>query len=112
MRDLVRRPWPKALVAVAAGSASLLAVVSPALAADTVAPVVAPAAFAAPPNGNNNWRISVPQTLNLTATDDVAVSKLQYSLDGGVAWIDAPITAGPAASAAAALAQEGNTSVR
>ena len=33
----------------------------------------APATFAAPPNGNNNWRITAPQTLNLSATDDVAV---------------------------------------
>ena len=32
-------------------------------AADTVAPVVAPATFAAPPDGNNNWRITKPQTL-------------------------------------------------
>src|SRR4051812_49660183 len=112
MRDSSRRPWPTALSAILAGSALSLAVVSPAMAADTVAPVVAPAAFAAPPNGNNNWRITAPQTLNLSATDDVAVSKLQYSLDGGVTWIDAPVTAGPAASAPAAISQEGNTTVR
>src|SRR6476660_6639853 len=78
MRDLVRRT---ALVALAAGSVSGLAVASPALAADTVPPA-ATAAFAAPPNGNNNWRITAPQTLNVSATDDVAVAKVQYSLDG------------------------------
>ncbi|MDA0160779.1 ThuA domain-containing protein [Solirubrobacter ginsenosidimutans] len=89
-----------------------MAVVSPALAADTVAPVVAPAAFSAPPNGNSNWRITAPQTLTLSATDDVAVSKFQYSLDGGATYVDVPVTAGPAATASVPLSQEGNTSVR
>src|SRR4051794_36387498 len=111
-RESSRRPWPAVLQAVVAGSALSLAVASPAIAADTVAPVVAPAAFAATPNGNNNWRITAPQTLNLSATDDVAVSKLQYSLDGGVTWIDAPITAGPSAASSVLLSQEGNTTVR
>ncbi len=112
MRDLVRRPWTRALLAVATGTASLSAVVTPALAADTVAPVVAPGAFAAPPNGNNNWRITAPQTLTLSATDDVAVSKFQYSLDGGATYVDVPVTAGPTATANVPLSQEGNTTVR
>src|ERR1700761_2933217 len=84
MRDLGRRPWHKALCAVATGSVSLLAVASPAMAGDTTPPVLGAAAFAATPDGNSTWRISAPQTLGLSATDDVAVSKLQYSLDGGV----------------------------
>src|SRR5262249_12041905 len=67
---------------------------------------------AAPPNGNNNYRISAPQTLNLSATDDVAVSKFQYSLDGGANYVDVPVTAGPSATAGVALSQEGNTTVR
>ena len=71
----------------------------PASAADTVAPVVGTATFAAPPNGNNNWRITAPQTLNLSATDDVAVAKFQYSLDGGATYVDVPVTAGPSATA-------------
>ena len=112
MRDSSRRRWPTALPAVVAGSALSLAVASPAMAADTVAPVVAPAAFAAPPNGNNNWRITAPQTLNLSATDDVAVSKFQYSLDGGATYVDVPVTAGPTATASVPLSQEGNTTVR
>src|SRR4051794_24707608 len=111
-RESSRRPWPAVLQAVVAGSALSLAVASPAIAADTVAPVVAPAAFAATPNGNNNWRITAPQTLNLSATDDVAVSKFQYSLDGGVTYIDVPVTAGPTATASVPLSQEGNTTVR
>ena len=72
----------------------------------------APAAFAAPPNGNNNWRIAAPQTLNLSATDDVAVAKFQYSLDGGATYVDVPVTAGPSATASVPLSQEGNTTVR
>src|SRR4051795_6477773 len=112
MKDLSRRRWPAAVSAIAAGTALGLAAVPQAMAADTVAPVLGTAAFAAAPDGNSNWRISVPQTLNLSATDDVAVSKLQYSLDGGATYIDAPITAGPTAAAAAALSQQGNTAVR
>src|SRR5215207_6991321 len=83
-----------------------------ATAADESPPVVAPATFAAPPNGNNNWRLTAPQTLTLTATDDIAVAKFQYSLDGGVAYVDVPVTAGPSATADVSLSQEGNTTVR
>src|SRR4051794_19319054 len=112
MRESSRRPWSRALQVIAAGSALGLIAASPAMAADTVPPVLGTAAFAAPPNGNGNWRITAPQTLNLSATDDVAVSKLQYSLDGGATYIDAPVTAGPTVAAAAALTQQGNTAVR
>src|SRR3954447_8019782 len=112
MRESSRRRWPSALQAVVAGSVLSLAVVSPAMAADTAPPVLGTAAFATAPNGNGNWRITAPQTLNLSATDDVAVSKLQYSLDGGATYIDAPVTAGPTVAAAAALTQQGNTAVR
>ncbi len=111
VRDSVRRPWPRTLLAIGTAAVSVLVLASPAMAADTVAPV-ASGAFAAPPNGNNNWRISAPQTLNLSATDDVAVAKFQYSLDGGVTYVDVAVTAGPSASASVALSQEGNTTVR
>src|SRR4051812_30055400 len=102
---------PRILLGLAVGSASLAAA-SPAMAADTVAPVLAAPSFAAPPNGNSNWRITAPQTLNLSATDDVAVSKFQYSLDGGVTYIDVPVTAGPAATASVPFSQEANLTVR
>ena len=98
-----------AVLAIAAGVSAGAA--SVAVAADDVAPV-ASGAFAAPPNGNNNWRITAPQTLNLSATDDVAVAKFQYSLDGGVTYVDVAATAGPSATASVALSQEGNTTVR
>ena len=65
-----------------------------ALAADTVRPVVDVATLTpTAPDGNNNWRLG-PATLNLSATDDVAVEKFQYSLDGGVSYIDVPVTPG------------------
>ena len=86
--------------AIVVASAAILLLVSPAGAADTSAPVLSPAAFSAAPNGNNNWRMTTPQTLNLSATDDVAVSKFQYSLDGGATYVDVPVTEGPSATAA------------
>src|SRR4051812_9273930 len=111
MKDLVRGPWPKALCAIATGTA-LLTAAAPAMAADTAPPVLGTAAFAAAPNGNSNWRITTPQTLNLSATDDVAVSKLQYSLDGGANYVDATITSGPSATAAVADSLQGNNTLR
>src|SRR3954452_963571 len=92
--------------------ASLLVVAPPALAADTQAPVLGTAAFAAVPTGNSNWRLTAPQTLQLAATDDVAVAKFQYSLDGGATYVDVPVTAGPSATAAVTLSDEGNTTLR
>src|SRR4051812_7357275 len=112
MRESSRRRWMSAMQAVIAGSALSLAVISPAMAADTVAPVVAPATFSAVPDGNANWRLTTPQTLNLSATDDVAVTKFQYSLDGGATYVDVPVTAGPSATAAVTLSDEGNTTLR
>ena len=107
----MRRARPRVLLAAAAGSVFMVMGATPAMAQDT-APAVVPATFAAPPNGNNNWRITAPQTLNLSATDDVAVSKFQYSLDGGATYVDVPVTAGPTATSSVPLSQEGNTTVR
>ncbi len=109
MRESSRRRWP---AAVAAGAALSLLAASPALAADTVPPVLGTAAFAAAPDGNANWRITVPQTLNLSATDDVAVSKLQYSLDGGANYIDSTITSGASVTSAVADSLQGNNTLR
>ena len=72
---------------------------SMATAAETSPPVIAPATFSAPPDGNSNWRLTKPQTLTLSATDDVAVAKFQYSLDGGATYVDVPVTPGPSATA-------------
>ena len=99
-------------VAVLGALLTMVVSVSPAGAADSAAPVLAAGTFSAAPNGNNNWRITAPQTLNLSATDDVAVSKFQYSLDGGATYVDVPVTEGPSATAAISLSQEGNTTVR
>ena len=75
-------------VAVAATLVAALIAVPSASAQDTTAPVLPAGAFSAPPNGNGNWRLTAPQTLNLSATDDVAVAKFQYSLDGGATYVD------------------------
>jgi type 1 glutamine amidotransferase len=111
MHRMTSRGRPLAWLVLAA-SAAILVAVSPAGAADSAPPVLAPAAFAAAPDGNGNWRITAPQTLNLSATDDTAVQKFQYSLDGGATYVDVPVAAGPSATAAVPLAQEGNTAVR
>jgi type 1 glutamine amidotransferase len=112
MSVLPRRRWPLAALAVFTASASVMVAGSPATAADTSPPVMAPATFSAPPDGNNNWRLTKPQTLTLSATDDVAVAKFQYSLDGGATYVDVAVTPGQATTAEVSLSQEGNTTVR
>ena len=54
----------------------------------------------------------MPQTLDLAATDDVAVAKLQYSTDGGATYADVAITQGGSVSASADFSLEGNTTLR
>jgi hypothetical protein len=98
--------------AVAALSLAALVVALPAVAADTVAPTIDVGALAGTADGNANWRLTKPVTLNLTASDDVAVAKFQYSLDNGVTFVDVPVTAAPTAAAAIPIVQEGNTTVR
>ena len=94
------------------GAGLVLATALPAVAADAVAPVVTPATLTpATPEGNNNWR-HTPSTLNLSATDDVAVDKFQYSLDAGLTYVDVQVADAPIAAATAVISQEGNTTVR
>jgi type 1 glutamine amidotransferase len=97
-----------------AGVAALVAVLpAAAVDPDTSAPVINAATLSpTAADGNSNWRRTTPVTLSLSATDDVAVSNLQYSLDGGLTYIDVPITTGPSVSGSAAISQQGNTSVR
>ena len=64
-----------------------------------------------PPSGTNNWNRNA-LTLELTATDDVAVEKFQYSLNNGATYTDVPVTPGPSVSASILITQEGNTTVR
>ena len=109
----MRRVGHRVVAISAVGLACALSVgAAAAMAADTSAPVLGPAAFSSPPDGNNGWRITKPQTLELSATDDVAVATLQYSVDGGQTYIDAPITPGGSVSASIPLSLEGNTTLR
>jgi type 1 glutamine amidotransferase len=107
-----RRSGLKGLAGLTIATAVSAGAAGTAVAADTTPPVVEPATFASPPDGNNNWRLTKPQTLSLSASDDVAVTRFQYSLDGGVTYVDVPVTEGPSATAEVSLSQEGNTSVR
>jgi type 1 glutamine amidotransferase len=98
--------------AVAALSLAALVLAIPAVAADAVAPTIDVGALAGTADGNANWRLTKPVTLNLTASDDVAVAKCQYSLDNGVMFVDVPVTEAPTAAVAIPISQEGNTTVR
>ena len=93
----------------AVACASSLAAAGPALADE---PPVSTATFAAAQNGNGNWRLTAPQTLQLAATDDVSVARLQYSLDGGATYIDAAIIPGPSVSANITFSEESNVTLR
>ncbi|HEX6021427.1 MAG TPA: ThuA domain-containing protein [Solirubrobacter sp.] len=79
---------------------------------DTTPPQVQSAEFTTAPDGNNAWRLTSPQTLNLSATDDVAVAKFQYSVDNGATYVDVPVTPGPTATASVTFTLEGNTTLR
>src|SRR5262245_53663373 len=94
-----------ALVCSASLTASMLRI------ADATPPVINAATLAPKADGNGNWH-RTPVTLTLSATDDVAVAKLQYSLDGGAAYLDAAISAGSSVTASVTIAQQGNTPVR
>src|SRR3954451_2479003 len=108
------RAVPRRAVALAAAAAAL-AVAAPAgaQAPDTTAPAVAAATLdPSTPTGMRSPWYRGPVKLTLAATDDVAVTKLQYSLDNGVSWIDVPVAAGPSVSGVATIVQEGSTVVR
>src|SRR3954467_3563124 len=109
MRAVSRR----AVAFAAAAAAFAAAAPAGAQAPDTTAPALAaatldPSAF----TGMRSPWYRGPVKATFATTDDVAVTKLQYSLDNGATWIDAPITAGPSVSATVTIAQEGNTTVR
>src|SRR3954453_11157994 len=99
-------------VAVLAAAAATLVSAAPvhAQAPDTTAPVLAAATLDPPAfTGMRSPWYRGPVKLTLAATDDVAVTKLQYSLDNGTTWIDAPITAAATASSTVTITQEGST---
>ncbi len=58
--------------------------------------------------GNSNWYTSAPVTVNVSATDNVGVAKLQYSTDNGATWVDLPVTGGSVGP----FTNEGNNPLR
>ncbi len=94
----------RAVAIAAVGAACSLSLgAAAALAADASAPVLGVAAFSSPPDGNNGWRIHEGLNARAGRDDRVAVAKLQYSVDGGLTYIDAPITPGASVSASIPL---------
>ena len=108
-----------ALVVVPSASAQGPDTTAPVLNVGTLTPTAAPQRNGNPPaapstsTGNNGWFTqAAPTVLNVTATDDVAVTKLQYSTDAGATWLDMTITPGPSVSGTASLTAEGNNAIR
>lgn len=100
--------------AMAAVLAAGCALVAPASAqTDTTAPKVTEATLGPAPNGMRApWYRTAP-TLTLTATDDVGVAKLEYSLDGGATYLALPV--GAAARSVIGTVQiikQGNTLIK
>ncbi|RKQ93219.1 trehalose utilization protein [Solirubrobacter pauli] len=58
--------------------------------------------------GNGNWFTAAGVTLQLSATDDVGVTRLEYSLDAGATWVSLPATGGSTTP----ITNEGQNSVR
>ena len=118
------------LLATAAAVTAALVVVPPAMAQpDTTAPVLNAATLspvspvpqrngnppAAPSTstGNGIWFTHAgPTVVNISATDNVAVTKLEFSVDNGATYTEIPITAGPSVTGTANVTQQGNTTVR
>src|SRR4051794_7798601 len=105
-------PRPRALAwLVAALALAALVPAGAALAADTVSPTIDVGTLGGTADGNSNWRLTKPVTLNLTASDDVSVARFQYSLDNGLTFVDVAAS-GATAAAGVPISQEGNTTVR
>ena len=109
-----------ALVVVPSASAQGPDTTAPVLNTATLSPVSPvpqrngnPPAAPSTSTGNSNWFTHTgPTVVNISATDNVAVTKLEYSVDNGANYIDIPITAGPSVTGAASLTQQGNITVR
>src|SRR4051794_5241314 len=108
-----------ALVVVPSASAQGTDTTSPVLNVGTLTPTAAPQRNGNPPaapsssTGNNGWFTqTAPTVLNVTATDDVGVTKLQYSTDAGVTWLDMTITPGLSVTGTASLTAQGNNAIR
>jgi type 1 glutamine amidotransferase len=96
-------------MAAAVSAALIVAPAAWAQAPDTTAPTLSTSTSpSAPPQragnppaepststGNNNWfNHDGPTILSISATDDVGVTSLQYSVDNGDTWVDLPVAGG------------------
>ena len=100
-------------VAVLGALLTMVVSVSAAGAADSAPPVLAAATFSAAPNGNNNWRHH-----RAADAEPVRDRRRRRGASSSTRWTAARrtstcrSTAGPSATAAVSLSQEGNTTVR
>ena len=109
MRAISRRTVCAVVAVAAAVSAAPVAAQAP----DTTAPVVGAAVLDPPAfTGMRSPWYRGPVKVTFPATDDVGVTRFEYSLDNGATWINLPITAGPSVSSQVTISQEGSTTVR
>jgi type 1 glutamine amidotransferase len=107
-----------ALVVVPSASAQGPDTTAPVVNVGTLTPTAAPQRNGGPAasstsTGNNGWFTqSAPTVLTVTATDDVGVTKLQYSADAGATWVDMTITPGPSVTGTVPFTAEGNNAIR
>ena len=110
---MVRLSRRRAAIVAAVIAGGVAAAPANAQTADTTAPTITAATLdPAKPTGMRSPWYRGPVTVKLSATDDTAVTKLQYSTDNGATWQDAAITVGPSVSGTVAISQQGNTVVR
>jgi type 1 glutamine amidotransferase len=103
----------------AAVGATLVAVVATGATAqgqeDTTPPEIDPAVLDPPASHRlNGWYRQAPVTMQLTATDDVAVAQFEYSINSGGDYTVVPVTPGSPASTSVAIDAEGlgNNTIR
>src|SRR3954469_26031060 len=114
------------VLAVSAGDAAAQETATPPPALNVATTPASPPSYVNPPNtgpvanGNNGWYTTTAGTpphgsvvITLSATDDVAVAKFQYSTNNGQSYTDLPVAApAPSATAQVEDINEGATTFR
>ena len=110
------RRKPRAAVVAGLAAAALIVPAGAAHAqADTTPPAIDVAVLDPPASHQlNGWYRAAPVTMNLRATDDVAVAQFEYSTDSGATYTTVPVAPGSPVTTSVAIANEGlgNNSIR
>jgi type 1 glutamine amidotransferase len=103
------RRMPRAAAVAGLTAAALIAPAGAAHAqADTTPPAIDVAVLDPPASHRlNGWYRAAPVTMNLRATDDVAVAQFEYSTDGGASYTTVPVAPGSPVTTSVAISNEG-----